>query len=638
MEQFKLTVTRFPRTKKPNITNEWFELSDVFASELTFEEFTTLIGECGHSFTHAVCDGDIRYKHFQFSQLLVLDIDNKKQVFHPAQALERLRMHGLQCNAIYVTFNNPTDPSLPDEEQLEVVERYRMIFILDNPVENIDLFKQLLKHMYALFPEADRCHATQVWAGGKHVIYRNPDFRLVPMDLIHVTHLKETESVKSKRKTKKFTEKIAALPQAIFHQGKKNANDSNVPKNANCNTSLIQPAEIGTSPVRNFNWGAARSQSKLLDDFLGAKRKVLHYELFGLYTAMKRIEGGRKLWRECITQNPEINDDKIIEIGSWIDKWEELGRVSWEKPLQYYVPEDDPVSRKYYRLTDIHFSRQKEARQIESQYHMPLPDAQWAFRYMFHEVKGEIGKGVYVFKCATGLGKTEELMRIKLDECVIAVPTHRLKEELSRRMKAAGIRHVTIPELPSGLPVSIQQKYEAFLAVGSFNYAAGYLRSLDTDKLVEAGLPLEEAKSLDIQLMRYFNRIKIATESTYPVLTTHKRIAHTDFPNHSTIIFDEDIIETIGEVKTVAMRDIRLILKQFDEHSMMHQILSRLLMFSSDSESIGVPLTRSQVIDEDEMQSIAIGQSVTEELLMAGVRSEIISMLKFSSYGLSEVG
>lgn len=357
------------------------------------------------------------------------------------------------------------------------------------------------------------------------------------------------------------------------------------------------------------------------------KRKICHYELFGLYTALKRIEGGRKRWRNSVRENPLINDEKIETVGTWIDKFEEYGGYKWEWRLESYVPANDPALLKFHRLTDIHFGRQGAARKISDHYHVPLKDAELSFKHLFREAKSEIGNGIYIFKCATGLGKSEELMHTNLDGCIVAVPTHKLKDELSQRMTTAKIKHIVIPELPSELPEGIQKKYDAYMAAGFFNYANGYLRSLKTEKLVELGVPLKEATSLSLELKKYFNKIKTAAEKDLPVLTTHKRVAHTDFPNHSTIIFDEDVIETIGEVKTVSLKDVRLSLKHIEEDSIMYELLSSLVIHSADPTSLRIPFTLNHLIDKNNSGTFTIDQSRADELVSIGIKSEVVSLL-----------
>lgn len=259
MEQLKFQLSKLARTTKPNMKTEWRLLSDKEPIELTFEELIVAVGEWGHSFCHAVFTDDIRYANFESSQLIVLDFDNKEQVFHPAKALERLQQIDLDCNGIYMTLSDPTDPSnLTQDELLNTVERYRMIFILDRPVEKLFIFLHMLKQLYSIFPEADRCHATQIWAGGKGVIYKNEDFRLTPMLLVNVIQNMDTEGMCSKRRTKKFEDKIRALPDEVLQMEDAIQENPRVPKTTDCNSNILHSAEKRTTPIRGFDWEAAR--------------------------------------------------------------------------------------------------------------------------------------------------------------------------------------------------------------------------------------------------------------------------------------------------------------------------------------------------------------------------------------------
>lgn len=606
----------------------WYELSNVEIGEWTFEEFTTLIGDWGHCFSHGVFDGAIRYANFDSSQLVVLDFDTTKNPFHPSQALERLQQFGLDCNVIYVTLSDSTDLAQSDEDLLKKVLRYRMIFILEKPIIRLYLLDYILKQLYFLFPEADnQCHAAQCWAGGKRVIYRNPDSRLLPLLVYNVCHTMETSHMTSKRRIGKMSDKIAALPNELVQLADP-YNPHDVPNDPSGKEISLQVGKKGTSPIRNFNWGKARLECKLLDDFLGVSRKIEHKELYGLYLAMKRIEGGKKLWKTAVSQNPDISSEKLTTIAHWTDNFEKTHNIRWERPLKEYAPADDPSRSKYVRLTDIHFHNRSRVRKIHEFHHIPLSDAEAALKHKLNEVKGEPGKGIYIFKCATGLGKTREITSGKLDGYIISTPTHKLKEELSNRMKDAGIEHIVIPALPDNIPDVILKKYSALLAIGSFNHAAGYLRGLTTDQMICMGIPLQDANDLHLDLLRYFNKLDIAVKSSKPVLTTHKRILHTDFPNHSTIIFDEDLLDSIGEVKSVSLKDIRITLRHLDSNSLGGKFLSKIVEFSNTLESINRPFLHHQLIDNIVDFSLVDDKSIVEELLSASVRTEIMSILK----------
>ncbi|MCB9811279.1 hypothetical protein H6777_04035 [Candidatus Nomurabacteria bacterium] len=320
-QKFTIKLSKYARTGKPDIIEEWHDLSDIETKEWTVKEIATAVGEWGHSFSHGTFDGDIRYDNFQSAHLMVVDIDDKRQVFHPGQALERLREHGLDCNIMYRTFSDPTPDGLADDELLQRVQRYRMVFVLDRPLMKVKEFKEyLFEGMYMLFPEADRCHATQVWAGGKGYFYLNETFRLSPEHLMNAAHAYSAKSAeKPQSKSRIFKKLLEPLPPALFQgrffefgadgneSGSKPANGFNIYKPSDTNELL-----------RNYDWGRARRKFKLLDDFLSCRRKIWHVELRGLYSGMKRIRGGKKKWRDAVRANPLIDDVKIVEIAKWV--------------------------------------------------------------------------------------------------------------------------------------------------------------------------------------------------------------------------------------------------------------------------------------------------------------------------------
>ncbi len=54
----------------------------------------------------------------------------------------------------------------------------------------------------------------------------------------------------------------------------------------------------------------------------------------------------------------------------------------------------------------------------------------------------------------------------------------------------------------------------------------------------------------------YFEEIESAKQSNLPILTTHKRLLLTEYPNHHTYIIDEDIFKYLFENNTVPMEDV----------------------------------------------------------------------------------
>ena len=585
MEKITITISPERRTEKPDGAEERSILSSINPIDLNSQELIqaiNIIGNEGHSFFPATFEleheGDfINTKSFRSSPMLVIDIDGG---MYPSQALQKCQENGIECNCIYRTFRDETDPNLPDEEKLQQATKYRMIFVLDQYIHGADHYNYILKEvLYKLFPEADKRDAASIYFGGKDVIYCNPEYRLNPAYLINLIHTNETKHIGTiQARSRNFKKRIGKIPPQLLNEGVILAESS---KTAHCNNIIIQCDT--NEPLRRFDWAAARKKCKLLDDFLGCKRKIWHPELFGLYTAMKRIRGGKKKWRDAVKENLLIDNIKIVEVAKWIDDYEKKGGYICEAGLKTYAP-DDQAAEKCKRLTEINAKRNQEAHLLEDHNHhfISLQDAQFGLNYLFTHALSKWDAPVIVLKIGTGVGKTHQYTICKhLDECIIAVPTHKLKDEISARLTKEGVEHYVIPKLPE-LPGLVRKEYQAYLDIGKFDLAAGFLRSLIKGDLSKYQLILDEASLFRFNLIKYFTGIDRATNDTLPIVTTHKRIMHTEFLNHSMLIVDEDILETIGEVKSISMKSIRLAIKNINDERL-KTILQKFIDVSKDS-------------------------------------------------------
>ncbi|MBK8656771.1 MAG: hypothetical protein IPN20_23305 [Haliscomenobacter sp.] len=631
MKEFSITISKEGRTQKPDMKSEWKVLSEMEVSELTFEDFAEKVGNKGHSFFHATFKRDIRYENFVSSELIVVDIDDENQIFHPRQALERLREYGLDVNLIYKTMSDPTTKNILPSEWVDHVQRFRMVFILTEPINNIAQFKDLLfNSMYPIFPEADRCHATQIWAGGNGVVYLNEEYRLSPRNLMNAAHCIKNKDIKTtQKKSEKFKKELNSLPANFIEEGGDGS------KMSGCNSFLLQPA-LFDKPLRGYDWQNAISKFKLLDDFLNCKRKIEHNELRGLYSGMKRIRGGARLWREAIRKNKEIDDVKICDVGKWIDDYESRGLVYHEEKIKDYAPQNDPAYGKYEKLTDIHFKRSHPVKQTETHNFSPIADAKWALQYIFKDVMEEKRKGTYVIKFPTGIGKTEQLLYVNLAECIIAAPTHALKNEISERLNEKGIKYNVIPELPK-LPKRINAIYQRYIDIGAVDHSIGFLYSLKGGNLSKYGVDGAEEEKIIDSVKNYFDVIENAGKDTLPILTTHKRILHTEYPLHSCLIIDEDILERMGETFSIPMKAIRIAMRSLNTQFQLYKILSALYEYSNNQEKIGSVFSYNDLIGNLLNSPISISKEEIETLVEFDLNGEILSLLRLEYFMITPI-
>ena len=96
MESISITISPEPRTQKPEPAIERAILSEMKMIEIRPQEFIHIVGSDGHSFFPATFELKNRFSYidtesFRSSQVLVIDIDNKKEEYEylsPNQALK----------------------------------------------------------------------------------------------------------------------------------------------------------------------------------------------------------------------------------------------------------------------------------------------------------------------------------------------------------------------------------------------------------------------------------------------------------------------------------------------------------------------------------------------------------------------
>lgn len=585
-KEITLILSPIKRTEKPACAMEdHFQIHQGNMVTISWEEFANAIGD-GQSFSHGIFANKRNAENFAGTELLVLDIDNKEveQPLTIQGALERLSELGLDCNLIYTTFSDNIPKGEKDAGILMTATRYRIIFCLSDSICELSELNRLLDSFYVLFPEADSVSGVQFWYGGKNIPYTNFDY-VLDLELFQSSFaIHQTSHLTSEKRRNEKLKELAAIQNYRMVEGDLK---NDVLKNANTFNIYKGVGKKQTSKaIRNFNWAFACSQFELLDSFLNCKKKIYHNELHYLYLGMSKIEGGAKMWKAAVKNNPDISDKKLIDIAYYLEKRQEVQRYNiFEARISKYAPNDKAATR-YDFLTNISNKVGGKIELIDKDtYTIPEPDATSALNYFFKEAKSDLGNVKYVFKCATGLGKTEEILKtINLAECVIAFPTHKLKDEFSARMNQKAIQHFVIPELPP-LPSCIKQDYDMLSGIGAFEDAAALLRQISMgDIKSKYSVSDQDLRQIKDELAAYFKKIEDCRDTTFPVLTTHKKLFTTEFPNHSTYIIDEDIFPSLFEVKSTTGKDLRILISKLKEKNYPEygKDLKNLLQFEND--------------------------------------------------------
>lgn len=98
----------------------------------------------GQTWMPAVMDGGTRRENFISQQVLALDFDNDDGILEPVDAWQRAYDMDLEPTCLYFTFSATLDRP-----------RYRMVWVLDQPVYDPEKIADYYSGLLVLFPEAD---------------------------------------------------------------------------------------------------------------------------------------------------------------------------------------------------------------------------------------------------------------------------------------------------------------------------------------------------------------------------------------------------------------------------------------------------------------------------------------------------
>lgn len=468
-------------------------------------------------FTPSVLRGGSSATNWESQQVFVLDFDNG---FTPDEFLERIRKYEMEePTIIYTSFSDSPEK-----------RKFRVVFVLDEPILDFDHSDNIRQGLFCLFPEADKSclDAPRFFYPGKNIIHFNDE----PIFINFFTSICESA-----------------------YLSKNKMNYKNLGKNRNSYIYIIGHAEISQA-LRAFDYKEGCLRITLLDKFFNHQYHLKYNELFGLASNLQYVEGGLKKMKQRMEYINSLgggydttsNDGKLYKYTHF----NILKVVKYNyKPtsLKNFSPFEDDWQ--YHNLLDLTpFKRGKVdiLRQLDL---INLSDAERKLSTEFHRVMNEIRNNqlfnvdpkIYIFKVATGLGKTKLLEDV--EGCLIALDTNKNKEEVSDRMN---IGHHMTPSYPVFSIDEVNEWLRNLHDCGLYTHASNVIKKISLNTLVLNKIKYEVLKE-DMDKAKIFMSInKLCRETTDTVLTTHRRAVSDKSFRHDTIIFDEDPIQQIVDI------------------------------------------------------------------------------------------
>lgn len=486
----------------------------------------------GKTFVPCVFKDNVRKNDaFISTQVFALDFDDNQE---PMEKVALFREYGIKTNILYYTFSST-----------EAYKKFRLVFVIDTPITDRKTREKIQLALMDIAKDSDAAckDAARMFLGCNN--------KSVPINL----------------SVNKLDEILPAIDIYI------NSNVSEPTKRANTQmlknfqkTCTLNSINKDTQNLKEnkqieyYNFKEAQKTSPVLHQF--ATGTHLKYRpLLVLATNMYYIKGGIKWMKECMdktgTYKPE--DYSLLSV-----------------PSRYnYLPMDisdfdASLIGEYKNLLYIDKNRQGvqvlqpiEKVDVDEVSHNFSVSMEAITNREFLNNLGTKIKQVNILKASVGSGKTRKIIRQK--NVLIAVPNHKLKDELAERMKAEGIDFVTTPEMPIFNDKELNEKYKFFQDIGDTHKANQLIKDKAAEFSYKTEGFIDDPKLLEDRFaaQEYLRRLNEAYNADVTVITTHRRaiLSHKAFSKKH-IIFDEDIFKELLPIVTFKRSDLTALISE----------------------------------------------------------------------------
>ena len=566
-----LKINLIENTKKEKPSKKEYSIiqkticSEENVKEIDFETFVDLVGNNGAIWKSSFMEGGAKNINFKCAYMLSLDFDNGISI---NEFLENAKDLGLEPTFIYETFSSTNE-----------FNRFRAIWKLKEVIEYPQLKTALQLMLMEVFSDCDSAckDLSRLWIGGKNVAFYNPMNTLNIENLLNATvnaiYVKYDEN--GAKELKKFCKKIGLnvynkLPFIkktskmegncesfyiqFYREVRKNLPKMNIFKYDNFEFSFTDSFDIDKNKnvsakiqavkgykVKKIKMDFENLSSKcgLFGDFLNGK-KLNHKEIQHLSFNLYECEGYPTLLKDTLINN---------EYNNWQNKYNtyvsavnyNYASTNCSNYCEHYFECQNPIN-----IKSKYYQKENKAKKIEDIPTITLSEAEKELNEVPSIIKSLTKNDFMLLNAPVGIGKTELLMNIDLNNTIIGVTNHRLGEELNERLSKRDdidllyVRPLNMTNFPDDLRNLITNFYDLGLYGEVKNVIFEEIKRLNT-------LNKEENTDYPIyynDLVFYVEQLKQIPNAS-SLLFTHHRISFGNQNNKiDTLILDEDFLKT----------------------------------------------------------------------------------------------
>ena len=484
-------------------------ISEKEAEEIKWTDFCYSVGVYGYSFCIADFKGERRKENFKSQKLFALDFDNTVKY---SVIKERAEKYHLPIALAYETFSSVD------------LSNFRIVFILNQKIENLKKAETITKILMSIFPECDKkcSDSMRIFFGGKRIIESSEtDLSIDTLNMEYNKFYKDTFGYKH------YKENIAKIAE------KENLQTKN-------GFILIENKSFETdfTKIRHFSFANLIKSCQLYREFESGDRWLYHNELMGILTNMVNIDGGNRRFLG-IADNENNTEYKYMDkdLRYYINYMNKM-RYKPQK-CDNFCPYKDVCKHSANMINTVK-TQQHSVTKFKDKKYFSIDEAFSDLKIKLNNAIESNENKITVIKAQTALGKTHcyvNLVKNSDKLFVIAVPTNILKDEVYERLISEGVNGAV-------KTYSIQEVEEMQNEIGCY---VKKLNSLGAHKDVVEYLKKIAKEENNPHYLDYIKPLcDYYTEGTKVIVTTHKKLmgANEDFLSKFEVIIDEDILIT----------------------------------------------------------------------------------------------
>lgn len=545
MKKYEVSFSNKRYNSKPS-GNEIGKISNnLYTRCINYKELAYEVGERGCTFSPAVYDGKRRKENYIGQQLIGLDFDNGVTF---AEIKERAEHYRLPILFAYKTFS-----------YTEEHEKFRVMFALTDVIIDSFTGEAVTAMFMKIFGDCDEAckDSSRMFFGGNGLLeLADKPIEISGRDVLiaFVTYMNDKYGDNHyTREIKKFYENIGIKYNKILpvvDDGKfvyEGVNNSAT----NSNTVKNKSRRVVT---RNFDWNMLYNKCHLYRDFVDGNEYYYYPELFHLATNLINIEKGKNEFLS-ILKSPDNADYESYHKRNWGAIVNILIAMDYQpQGCNNCLHASECLHGKNMILT-AKPGKSTILQTVKKEYVM-IEEAEYDLKEKFMQAVYSENQGVHIIKAQTGIGKTnlylDYLLHDKNRKFLIAVPTHKLKEEVYNKAISNGINNVAYtPEMPVFMPET-QEKINHIYAVGAGKYALEIMCKMCSE------VPAEHPDYIDLN--SYLNTLESIKDFDGHIITTHDRLLlqtqNSKLLENREVIIDEDIMRTMLSTNSVDNKDI----------------------------------------------------------------------------------